>query len=139
MFQQSLTEGLFRLKHGMSLNIASQSRTLADLATPTYCELFTQLSSSANQSLPSILPLLLTQQLSSVFVSNYRGQYHALVKSTYKSAEVMKKWIQIRNPLNTQIPYSSDHSEEQIVYSPGKKWLHVCSVPPLTNNATQLH
>jgi len=48
----------------------------------------------------------------------------------------MKKWIQIRNPLNPQIPYSSDHSEEPIVYSPGKKWLHVCSVPPLTNNAT---
>jgi len=33
MFQQSLKEGLFRLKHGMSLNIASQSRTLEDLAT----------------------------------------------------------------------------------------------------------
>jgi len=41
MFQQSLKEGLFRLKHGMSLNIASQSITLEDLATPTYCELFT--------------------------------------------------------------------------------------------------
>jgi len=45
----------------------------------------------------------------------------------------MKKWIQIRNALNRQIPYSLDHSEEPIVYSPGKKWLATCMLSTTTD------
>jgi len=67
-----------------------------------------------------------THILSSVFVSNYRVEYNALLTWNYGyplkyyciwSADEEKD----SNPLNPWIWYCSDHSEGQIVYSPDRE------------------